>query len=144
MIPDSTKASKAVVGAAIVGGLAVSTELGASMIYHSLETGGPVAMSAALWFVFASAFVTIPAFLIGLMLIGAPLWAAFERLQIRSRAAAILAGVLLAPSAFVLITLPLQGPEGPAWDMSVMMILPGALAGWTLHRVAYGMRSAKP
>jgi hypothetical protein len=76
-------------------------------------------------------------FMIGLAIVGLPAWAALHALGFRSRWFAVLAGSVLAPAPIW---------AGGSWEVGAPafswvllgLVLPGAVAGWTLHRIAYG------
>ncbi len=80
-------------------------------------------------------------FLVGLVVVGIPAWAALHAVRLRSRWAAAIAGAMLAPASVWAC--------GP-WDVTASnfswvplgLVLPGAVAGWTVHRLAYG--ASKP
>ena len=76
-------------------------------------------------------------FAIGLFIVGLPAWAVLYQLGFRARMHAALAGGVLTGIA-VAVVFP---PSGLALDAAVfpiLMSLPGAFAGWTFHRIAYG------
>lgn len=82
-------------------------------------------------------------FFIGLLFIGIPAWAALAALRWTSRRAAVAAGAVLAALAGVgIASLDARNLPG-LWMVAAFFVLPGAVAGWTLHRVAYG-RTVRP
>ena len=100
--------------------------------------GGSVAAEASteavLWgcaFVLIAWLVAALGFFIGLLFIGLPVWAGFDRLGWTSAGAAIGAGAVLS----ALVAGLLGGPLSAGF-----LLLPGAAAGWGLHRVAYAGR----
>jgi hypothetical protein len=78
---------------------------------------------------------------VGLVLIGGPAWWGLYRAGRRDRATAVLAGAILAPIMGAILLAGLGGVVA-AWTAG-SLLLPGAAAGWTLHRVAYG-RNPRP
>lgn len=86
-------------------------------------------------------FVTIIAslaFVVGLGVVGLPLWAAFHALRLRSRWLAAIAGAFLASASIWVLDQPWEvGGTGFSWPL-LGLVLPGGIAGWTLHRAAYG------
>jgi hypothetical protein len=83
------------------------------------------------WFVAAFGFV------IGLMLIGIPVWAGLSRLGWMSRPAAIASGAILAALVAGGVSFFTSGLAG-SFVPAAFLLLPGAAAGLALHRVAYG------
>lgn len=77
------------------------------------------------------------AFMVGLVVVGLPAWAVLYAVRLRSRWPAALVGSILAPAS---IWVGGSWEAGaPAFNYVLLgLILPGAVAGWTLHRVAYG------
>lgn len=80
-------------------------------------------------------------FLTGLVAIGAPAWLVLHGLGLRKRREAMIAGAVLSaltagPGLYVVT----GGESGFVAAMAAMLLflIPGAAAGWTLHRIAYG------
>jgi len=142
--PSSGDIVKALVAGAASGGLTTGIET-----YLVMFVFGPFALSpqpptATIVEAVTSGLSIIPvatvvaglAFMIGLAIVGLPAWAALHALRLRSRWIAALAAVLAPASIWV----------GGSWEAGVPafnwvllgLVLPGAVAGWTLHRVAYG------
>lgn len=100
-------------------------------------TGAGASLGTVLWFgaaVFVVAWlVAAIGFFIGLLFIGLPAWAGLDKLGWMSPGVAVAAGAALA--AFV------AGLFG-GLPSAAFLLLPGAAAGWTLHRVAYGRKAA--
>jgi hypothetical protein len=149
MIGDKARAGKAVALAAVAGGLATGLEVYLVTVNFGWVGAPPppaeALVEAALIGTSLIPFVALAAgfvFAIGLAVVGLPMWAALHHAGARSRWAAILAGgglSMLVGAA--LLTVLNQARLG--WDetrLSAFLILPGAIAGWTLHRVAYGRR----
>lgn len=142
MIRSRRHTGRALVAAGVAGGLGLALEMTLFTAVMALQTENS---SAALAYLSAGpmvAVVTIPAFLIGTLLVAAPAWAIIEGTSLRSPLAAGLIGALLATTTGVLILFGL----GVIWWQSLagaaaVLAPPGALAGWVLHRVAYGRRS---
>ena len=139
MIRSRRHTIRALLAAAVVGGVALALELTLFTAAMALQTENS---SSALAYLSAApmvAVVTIPAFFVGALLVAAPVWAIIEGTTVRSALAAILIGALLATTTGVLILFGL----GVIWWQSLAGAAaalgpPGALAGWVLHRVAYG------
>lgn len=96
-------------------------------------SGAGESLGTVLWFgllgmLVAWALAAI-VFCIGLLFIGLPVWAGLDRLGWMSPGVAVVAGAALA-------TL-IGGAIGGLW-FALFLLLPGAVAGWTLHRIAYG------
>ncbi len=76
------------------------------------------------------------AFIIGLVVVGLPVWAALHALRLRSRWIAVIAGAVLAPAS-VWVSVPWSA-GAPAFSWVLLgLVVPGSVAGWTLHRFAY-------
>jgi hypothetical protein len=134
---------RAVFAAAAIGGGLVGLEATALFVWQSVATGeaGSGLIMAPFyglvaWMMFA------PMFLIGLVVLGAPVWWAMENAGIRSARAATAMGTLLTGAAAILVLAALGVMSPGALWFCAAFAPPGAAAGWTLHRVAYG--PAKP
>jgi hypothetical protein len=96
---------------------------------------------ASEWWVLAVAWVyAFVAIIIGLLVIGTPVWLAMAGLERDRRHHAVLGGAMLAGLAGFLI---LQMFTGDVWSWGPAvygagLAIPGGVAGWVLHRVAYG------
>jgi hypothetical protein len=121
--------------------LVAATAAGATgcSIQFMLMTGGLTGAGASigmvLWsglLVFLIAWIVAAiGFLIGLLFVGLPVWAALDRLGWISSGASVLAG----GASAALVAGLFGGPPSAAF-----LLLPGAAAGWVLHRVAYVRR----
>jgi hypothetical protein len=127
---------------AAVGGLATGAELAILQLTMNAIGGAPISLLdmtlnilLALWMTLMIGLFAALAFAIGLVVVGLPAWAVLFKLGFRTRAVAILAGGFLSGIAAAILTLAV-GDDG-VW-FTVLMLLPGAAAGWTLHRIAYG------
>ena len=83
-------------------------------------------------------------FLAGLLFIGTPVWLLMAGLGRNSRVVATGVGAILAAAAGFAIA-QLNAVTTWSWDpivVAALLVLPGAAAGWTLHRVAYGKTAA--
>jgi hypothetical protein len=133
----------ALVLAAITGGIAVGLELWAGMMIAALA-GGPAAVAQAaimgLMIGLGGILYAAVAFGIGLVLIGGPAWLALHGLGARRRWAAVLTGAVLATAPAVIFLAVVAGEQDDwgAMPLAAFLILPGAAAGWVLHRIAYG------
>lgn len=76
-------------------------------------------------------------FAIGLVIVGLPAWALLHALQWRSRRAAMAAGAVLAAATTGVLTLA-NSSLGSAALFALLLFMPGAAAGWALHRTSYG------
>jgi hypothetical protein len=140
MIPQTKTFANAQLAAIGVGAAVCSAQF-------LLVTGGLTGAGASLWtvvwfglFVFMVTWlVAAIGFGLGLLLIGIPVWAALIKLGWMSEGVATAAGAVLAALAGGLLG-SLASGLGSALQPAVFMLLPGAAAGWTLHRVAYGGR----
>lgn len=133
----------AFLAAAVAGSFALSVEAAVFVAFTALNVGGPDAAAAvglALFSAVTGVLFVAPVFLIGLVTVGGPAWLIVSKTQIRSRTAATIVGALLAGAvaAIVLVMLGLIAGAAPAVGAAAL-VLPGAVAGWVLHRVAYGL-----
>lgn len=91
-------------------------------------------------YAFVGAFLV---FSTGLLFIGLPAWFLLRRAGRRSRTDAVIAGGVLSVIGPAALALPTQGLADPgSLIICLAVLVAGAIAGWTLHRVAYGR--AKP
>ena len=131
----------ALLAATFAGSLALSIEAVLFLAWNALAVGdiSTFAASQALMSAATGVLFVAPIFLIGLLVVGVPVWLMISGTQVRSRVAAAFIGAVLA-AAVAAIVLALLG--GSPWRIPLLggiaLILPGAAAGWTLHRVAYG------
>ena len=140
MILKTKDTSNALRAAIVVGASVCSAQF-------LLVTGGLTGAGASLWtvvwfglFVFMVTWlVAAIGFGLGLLLIGIPVWATLIKLGWMSEGVATAAGAILAALASGLLG-SLASGLGSAVQPAAFMLLPGAAAGWTLHRVAYGKR----
>ena len=116
---------------------AVATGATACSVEFLLLTGGLSGNGASIQTVVTTGLmlfvitwlVAAAVFSIGLVLIGLPAWIGLAKLGWVSPVSATASGSLLASAVAGLF----GGPTSAAF-----LILPGAAAGWMLHRVAYG------
>lgn len=98
-------------------------------------TGAGASLGTVLWsgaVVFIVAWLVAAfGFFIGLLFVGLPVWAGFEKLGWVSPGVAVVAGAALAALA--------AGLFG-GLPSAAFLLLPGAAAGWMLHRAAYAGR----
>lgn len=100
----------------------------------SLMAAGPA--YAILGFIVA----LIP-FSLGVWMVGLPAWMILHRVGWTSRLHALLSGAVLAGAAGAILSA-LTG--GSPIEAGAFLLLPGAIAGWTLHRIAYGKAGPSP
>lgn len=120
---------------------AVATGATACSVEFLLMTGGLSGTGASIQTVVTTGLtlfvitwlVAAAVFSIGLVLIGLPTWMGLEKLGWVSPGSAAASGSFLAAVVAGLF----GGPFSAAF-----LVLPGAAAGWMLHRVAYGGRTA--
>jgi hypothetical protein len=143
MIPKSKDASNAFM-AAVAAGATVCAVQFLLMTGGFAGAGAPV--STVLWAGLAlfliTWFVAAFGFVMGLMLIGIPVWAGLSRLGWMSPASAVASGAILSTlvaGGASFFTSDLAGSLVPA----AFLLLPGAAAGFALHRMAYGKGSSR-
>lgn len=138
MTPQSKDTSNAFLAAVAAGATVCSVQF---LLMTGGLTGAGAPVGTVLWFGLVVFLVTwlVAAFgfVIGLLLIGLPVWAGLSALGRTSRGAAIAAGALLAALAGGLLGSMGMGLNG-GLRSTAFMFIPGAVAGWTLHRIAYG------
>ena len=144
MIRGKAWIGAALVAAALAGGATTSAIVVIVTLILSSGGGGAIEPQGIALFLAVGAAVASAIFLAGLVFIGAPVWAIMHRRGLRecrhakTAGAVLAAGVVLAGG--VMLGLSAQsGPQGLAGGLifAVIMLGPGAAAGWTLHRVAY-------
>lgn len=137
----------AFLAAALTGSFALSTEAAVLVAVEGLGSGtlgAAVVLVQALMLALTGVFFIAPVFLIGLVLVGGPGWLIIGATQIRARTAATVVGAGLAGLVAGVVLLLLGLVAGGAFAIgAAALLMPGAVAGWTLHRVAYG-RNPKP
>ncbi len=127
--------------AATVGALLVTAGFVAISAYASLNSGGDLnELRRGLWVVPVAAIYAFCIFLAGLAVVGTPTWLVLARAGRRSRRHAVGAGVLLSvlTGAAVLLAAGEPATAWEPWIFAASLSVPGAAAGWTLHRIAYG------
>jgi hypothetical protein len=125
----------AAVGAALVAaGFAV-----AGVIVQAIN-GMTDQILAGLWITPVAFLYAFVVFLVGLAVIGTPVWLLLFRMGRTKRRDAVLAGtvlcVLAGAASIAAVGEPMASWE--PWALAASLAVPGAAAGWTLHRVAYG------
>lgn len=125
----------AILAAAAAGAMGCAIQF---MLMTGGLTGAGASLGTALWFgVFVFVITWVVAalgFAIGLLFVGLPAWAGFDKLGWMSPGLAAASGAILAPLV--------AGLFG-GLPSAAFLLLPGALAGWILHRVAYS-KSGSP
>ena len=126
--------------AAAVGAAVVAVEFGVFALIEGFSSG--INEIATGWWVLPVAWVYgFAAFLAGLLFVGTPVWLLLAGLKRNTRRDATLAGAILSALAGFLIMQIFSGETTWSWGPFVYaaaLALPGAVAGWSLRRVAYG------
>lgn len=140
MIPQTKNAANALMAAIGAGAAVCSAQF---LLVTGGLTGAGASIGTVVWFglfVFMVTWlVAAIGFGLGLLLIGVPVWAALVKLGWMSEGVATAAGAILVALASGLLGSIGTGLDS-ALQSAVFMLIPGAVAGWTLHRVAYGGR----
>ena len=134
---------RAVLAAAGAGGGVIGVEAALFAMWNALASGdGSTALIMGLNYLLFVPMMFAPLFLIGLAVVGAPMWAVLDGTAANSRRAAVLAGSLMsaAAAAIVLAALGVLSPDA-LWFCAAFAPA-GGVAGWVLHRVAYGRPAA--
>ena len=122
----------AMLSAAAAGAAGCSIQF---MLMTGSLTGVGASIGTVIWsglLVFAVVWVVAAlVFLVGLLFVGLPVWMGLDRLGWMSP--------VLAPGAGTALSALAAGRFG-GLPSAAFLLLPGAAAGWTLHRVAYAGR----
>lgn len=123
-----------VFAAALAGGLMLGAEVALYMLTEAIRTGDSVALlwlSGIMVGLYAALF-----FVAGLTVIGLPVLWGLRLLRRGGPVSAALAGAI---GATLVVTgmMVLGGVTDSALGFAVFLILPGALAGWVLWRIAF-------
>lgn len=126
--------------AAAVGAAFVAVGFTVVGVVISAMNGMGDQILAGLWIAPLAFLYALVVFLVGLVVVGTPAWLILGRAGRTTRGDAVIAGTVLCFVAGVVVIL--AGGE-PAetwepWALAASLAVPGAAAGWTLHRVAYG------
>lgn len=140
MIRDWTWVAAALLAAALVGGVATDAVLLSVSLFLSFigsDLGGGD-LQGVLFFLGLVGVIATVVFLGGLLVVGVPVWMIMHAYGLRSPKHAVAAGALLAAGATLALST-LAGFEGLVGGLviALLMIGPGAAAGWTLRRIAY-------
>jgi hypothetical protein len=126
---------------ALAGAIIVTIGFAAISTYASLANeGGWTEVRRGTWILPAATIYAFVTFMAGLIVIGTPAWLVLSRMGRTSRQDALMAGAALSALAggvFILAA----GEPATAWEpwaFVASLTIPGAAAGWTLHRAAYG------
>jgi len=143
--PSAERVALGIIVGAAAGGGSVAVESYLLLVVFGWVGGpppAPDAFFAALVFGFGMIVFVAPVagvvFAIGLVIVGLPAWALLLALRWRSRGAAMAAGAFLAAATTGALTLASGSPGGSAGLFALLLLLPGAAAGWALHRTSYG------
>ncbi|WP_029417016.1 hypothetical protein [Brevundimonas bacteroides] len=127
--------------AALAGAVIVTIGFAAISTYASLANeGGWDKVGRGTWVLPAATIYAFVVYMAGLIVIGTPAWLVLSRTGRRSRRDAVVAGAVLSALAGAIFILA-AGEPATAWEpwaFVASLALPGAAAGWTLHRVACG------
>lgn len=120
-----------------VGGLALTVEFTLFIAVMQIQTEGISVDFLAVAPI--SLFVAAPLFLLGVGVIGLPAMMVIEGTGQRSAPVAAALGTVLAVAVATLLIIATGGSaSGAPLVAALFLALPGAAAGWTPHRVAYG------
>lgn len=108
-------------------------------LWGALSGAGMVVGLAAFAAVYAGAV-----FAVGLFVIGLPVWAILHGLGFRTRVSAVVAGAVVASATAAVLMLTASGWSDLTTGVwaAALLALPGAAAGWTFHKTAYGSKLA--
>lgn len=127
--------------AALAGAVVVTIGFAAISTYATLANGsGWAEVQRGTWILPAATIYAFVVYMAGLIVIGTPAWLVLSRMGRNSRPNAVLAGAVLSAIAGGIFILA-AGEPATAWEpwaVIASLAIPGAAAGWTLHRVAYG------
>ena len=145
MIRGKTPIGLALVAAALAGGVTTSLIVNTGLVILSLVDGTSIEPQAVALFLALTAAVASAVFTLALLVVGLPVWAVMHGRGLRERKHAKTAGALLAAGVTLagggmLALFAHSGLQGLVGGLvfAILMLGPGAAAGWTLHRVAYG------
>jgi hypothetical protein len=121
----------------------LALELSLLAFGYDLATAGYAGWLVALSGLFFGAY-SIPVFMLGLVIFGGPVWWGMHRLGLTSppiAATACALGCVTIGGAIILAS----GLGAKAVFAALLLLLPGAIAGWVIQRVAYaGPRPPRP
>ena len=148
MRPSRNTVLKGFLAGAAAGGLTTGVEVYLAIAVFGWFGAGPPPPTIE---VLEAAIVGLPvipfaamiaslAFLVGLVIVGLPMWLALNALGLRARWIAVVAGSVLAPASLWVMERSWEDGGSGLSSLLVGLVLSGAVAGWTLHRVAYGGR----
>jgi hypothetical protein len=118
----------------------VTVEFGLLALTESVPSG-IAELAAGLWVLPVAWVYAFVVFLVGLLFVGTPVWFLMAALKRDSRTHALLTGAILSALAgFLIMQLFSGGMIWIWWPLiyAAALAVPGAAAGWTLHRIAYG------
>lgn len=131
--------------AALAGALAVTVGFAVMTTYSTIANEqGWAEVGRGLWVLPAAALYAFAIFIVGLLILGTPAWLLLVRLGRASRSDAVIAGAILSMLPVLVFVLAAGEPvqAWQPWAFVLAIAAPGAIAGWTLHRVAYGKAPA--
>lgn len=144
MIKGWTSVAMGMIAAAITGALVLAAQGVVLSVASLVVLKGERAAEGLLYLAMLATPIAIglaaAGFLIGLVVIGAPAWLTLHGLGHRKRRDAMLAGAALSSlTGGVLLLVWTDGGAGVSNAMAaaLLFLIPGAAAGWALHRIAY-------
>jgi hypothetical protein len=128
----------AIILASAAAGLSLGAEFAVAWIWPNAEPAGPSPV-AGYWLFLLVVGVAIPAWAVGLTVLGVPLGMALRRIGRDGYVSAMLAGAVGGFLALLVIAAVFEGTSSPALLLlySALMLVPGAAAGWVVRRIAY-------
>jgi hypothetical protein len=134
----------AVVAGALSGGAGVGLWLTGVMLAPTLSgsSGGGIDPSLAIGAGFASALVGAIAFLLGIIVVGSPVWTVMHRIGATQPWSAAVAGGLLSMAGATALTFAMGGAR-PGTEV-FLLGLDGLVVGWLMQRIAYGRPKPPP
>lgn len=130
----------AYLASALAGALIVTAGFAVMATYSTLADGqGWDQVGRGLWILPATTIYAFAVFIAGLLVLGTPAWLLLARLGRTSRRDAAVAGAILSMLPVLAFLLTAGEPvwAWQPWAFVLSLAIPGAVAGWTLHRVAY-------
>lgn len=131
----------AYLAAALSGALIVTVGFAVMATYSTIANDqGWGEVARGLWILPAATIYAFAVFTAGLLVLGTPVWLLLVRLGRNSRRDAVITGAFLSMLPVLAFVVAAGEPvrAWQPWAFILSIAIPGAVAGWTLHRVAYG------